>query len=138
MSSAARAFRPGGRLRPEQPSATSFASAISASKSLRIGLAKPRLRRWIFSRGVWQLRSAWRESSGRASVSFWMARDFQYRQSTAESEESSNAWVRELPFADMVKYGWLRPVPRRSDELSTCLKFFDVPSVAVWHRVQSH
>jgi HTH-type transcriptional regulator/antitoxin HigA len=70
-----------------------------------------------------------------ASIEFWMARDFQYRQQIAEPGEATNAWVRELPLADMVKFGWLKNAPKRSEELAVCLKFFDVPNVAVWHRV---
>jgi len=69
------------------------------------------------------------------SVEFWMARDFQYHQQTANMEEATNAWVRDLPFADMVRFGWIEPVPKRSEELAACLNFFDVPNVAVWHRV---
>jgi HTH-type transcriptional regulator / antitoxin HigA len=69
------------------------------------------------------------------SIEFWMARDFQYRQQTANAEESTNAWVRDLPIVDMVKFGWLKPIPKRSDELAACLRFFDVPNVSVWHRV---
>lgn len=69
------------------------------------------------------------------SVEFWMARDFQYRQQIAEPGEATNAWVRELPLADMVRFGWLKNAPKRSEELAVCLKFFDVPNVAVWHRV---
>jgi HTH-type transcriptional regulator/antitoxin HigA len=64
------------------------------------------------------------------SVEFWMARDFQYHQQIATPEDATNAWVRELPFADMVKFGWLKP-SSRSDELAVCLRFFDVPNVAV-------
>jgi HTH-type transcriptional regulator / antitoxin HigA len=68
------------------------------------------------------------------SVEFWMARDFQYHRQIASPDEVTNAWVRELPFADMVKFGWLKP-PSRSDELAACLRFFDVPNVAIWHRL---
>jgi len=71
------------------------------------------------------------------SIEFWMARDFQYRQQTANPEESTNAWVRDLPLADMVKFGWLKPIPKRSEQLAACLRFFDVPNVAIWHRVYS-
>jgi hypothetical protein len=35
----------------------------------------------------------------------------------------------------MVKFGWIEPVPKRSEELAACLKFFDVPNVAAWHRM---
>jgi plasmid maintenance system antidote protein VapI/Zn-dependent peptidase ImmA (M78 family) len=69
------------------------------------------------------------------SIEFWMARDFQYQKQTANPQEATNAWVRELPLADMIKFGWLRPVPKRSQELAACLKFFDVPNVAFWHQV---
>jgi len=69
------------------------------------------------------------------SVEFWMARDFQYHLQTANLEEATNAWVRDLPFADMVRFGWIEPVPKRSEELAACLRFFDVPNVAVWHRL---
>lgn len=69
------------------------------------------------------------------SIEFWMARDFQYRQQIAEPGEATNAWVKELPLGDMVKFGWLKDAPKRSEELAACLKFFDVPNVAVWHRV---
>lgn len=69
------------------------------------------------------------------SIEFWMARDFQYRQQIADPAESTNAWVRELPLSDMVKFGWLERAPKRSEELATCLKFFDVPNIAMWHRV---
>src|SRR6266705_5761003 len=69
------------------------------------------------------------------SVEFWMARDFQYHHQIVIPAEATNAWVRELPLADMVKFGWLKPVPKRSEELAACLRFFDVPNVAVWHRV---
>ena len=69
------------------------------------------------------------------SIEFWMARDFQYRQQIADPEESTNSWVRELPLGDMVKFGWLKRTPNQSEELAACLKFFDVPNVAIWHRV---
>lgn len=68
------------------------------------------------------------------SIEFWMARDFQYRQQIADPGESTNAWVRELPLGEMVKFGWLKPAPKRSEELAACLRFFDVPNTAVWHR----
>jgi plasmid maintenance system antidote protein VapI len=69
------------------------------------------------------------------SIEFWMARDFRYHQQTANPQEITNAWVRELPLADMVKFGWLKHAPKRSQELAACLEFFDVPNVAVWHRL---
>jgi|ERR1700722_8741546 len=69
-----------------------------------------------------------------ASVEFWMARDFRYRQ-IADPEEATNAWVQELPIRDMVKFGWIEKAPNGPEQLTACLKFFNVPSVAAWHRV---
>src|SRR4051812_28857205 len=41
-----------------------------------------------------------------ASVEFWMARDFEFRQSAARLEEQDRKWLAELPVRDMVKFGW--------------------------------
>ena len=69
-----------------------------------------------------------------ASVEFWMSRDFQYRQDIARlrlvHEEAHEGWLAELPIGDMIKLGWLTPVPHPSDEVTACLRFFNVPSVA--------
>lgn len=71
-----------------------------------------------------------------ASVEFWMSRDFQYRQDIARlrlvHEEAHEEWLVELPVGDMIKLGWLTPVPHPSDEVTACLRFFNVPSVAAW------
>ncbi len=69
-----------------------------------------------------------------ASVEFWMSRDFQYRHDIPDYPLPDKEWLDELPVGDMVKFGWLKPAPRPSEELSACLRFFDVPSVAAWHR----
>jgi len=69
------------------------------------------------------------------SIAFWMARDFQYLQQTAEPREAANEWVRQLPLADMVRFGWFKSAPKPSEQLAACLKFFDVPTVAGWHRM---
>ena len=66
-----------------------------------------------------------------ASVSFWMSRDFHYRQDIARLQ-SDHEWLRELPVGDMVRFGWLSSVPHPSEEIATCLRFFGVPSVSAW------
>jgi HTH-type transcriptional regulator/antitoxin HigA len=73
-----------------------------------------------------------------ASVEFWMSRDFQYRQDSARLHAPDHQWLAELPLGDMIQFGWLKPVPRPSDEMSACLRFFDVPSVAAWHQVYAN
>jgi HTH-type transcriptional regulator/antitoxin HigA len=69
-----------------------------------------------------------------ASVEFWMARDFQYREDTARLYPADNEWLGELPLGDMIQFGWLKPVPRPSEEMAACLRFFNVPDVAAWRK----
>jgi HTH-type transcriptional regulator/antitoxin HigA len=68
-----------------------------------------------------------------SSVEFWMSRDFQYRQDIARLHTAhERKWLTELPVGDMIKFGWLRPVPHPSDEVTSCLRFFNVPSGEAW------
>lgn len=66
-----------------------------------------------------------------ASLQFWMARDYQYHQDLARREQLEKRWLSELPIQDMVSFGWLPS--QAPPNLAACLKFFDVPSVAVWN-----
>lgn len=68
-----------------------------------------------------------------ASVEFWMSRDFHYRQRIAEPVPE-DTWLRDLPINDMVRFGWIRQAPKPQERLLACLKFFDVPNIAAWHR----
>ena len=61
-----------------------------------------------------------------------MARDFQYRQDSRRLHAEGQDWLRQLPVGDMVRFGWLERPPRPSEELSKCLEFFAVVSVAEW------
>lgn len=70
-----------------------------------------------------------------ASVEFWISRDFQYRQSIERLNQASRAWLKELPVGDMIKFGWINPKPRPAEEVSACLRYFDVPSVSAWRQV---
>jgi HTH-type transcriptional regulator / antitoxin HigA len=67
-----------------------------------------------------------------ASVAFWMARDLQYRQDIERMRRIETEWTRSLPVADMARMGWLPP--RLENDINALLDFFDVPSVAAWHR----
>ena len=66
------------------------------------------------------------------SVEFWMSRDHQYRENSSRLKEAERTWLRQLPIADMVKFGWLSPRPFPSDELAACLRFFAVASISEW------
>jgi len=67
-----------------------------------------------------------------ASVEFWMLRDFQYREDVAGLQAFDEEWLAELPIGDMIKFGWLRPVPHPAEELAACLRFFNVSNVQAW------
>ena len=70
-----------------------------------------------------------------ASVEFWMSRDFQYWQDAPKFDVTSNEeWIRELPIADMINFGWLKPLPSQSNRVAACLHFFGVPSVSAWRK----
>ena len=66
------------------------------------------------------------------SVPFWIARDFQYREDVARLRAEGKDWLSELPLGDMIKYGWLKSIPHPSEELTDCLRFFNVPNVGAW------
>ncbi|MBZ5628956.1 MAG: ImmA/IrrE family metallo-endopeptidase [Acidobacteriia bacterium] len=72
------------------------------------------------------------------SVEFWMARDFQYRQDITRLHVTDEEWLNELPVGDMIKFGWLKPVPHPSDEAAACLRFFGVASVAAWRQAYAN
>ncbi len=71
------------------------------------------------------------------SAAFWMIRESQYRGDVAriqsQDPRSVNAgWLSELPLKDMIKFEWLKPVPRSGEEVAACLRFFGVPDVRAW------
>lgn len=72
-----------------------------------------------------------------ASAAFWMNRESQYREDVARLQHEVRRaggveWLSELPVKDMVKSGWLEPVPDSADKVAACLNFFDVPDVERW------
>ncbi len=72
-----------------------------------------------------------------ASAAFWMNRESQYREDVARFQREERRaggveWLSELPVKDMVKSGWLEPVPDFADKVAACLSFFDVPDVETW------
>jgi plasmid maintenance system antidote protein VapI/Zn-dependent peptidase ImmA (M78 family) len=66
------------------------------------------------------------------SVEFWISRDYQYRAQAARIHAVDEEWLGELPLGDMIRFGWLQPPPRPSEEVEACLRFFGTPSVAAW------
>ena len=69
-----------------------------------------------------------------ASVEFWMTRDLQYRENALRSKDEEKEWLSALPVGDMIKFGWIHPVPRPSEELAACLRFFGFPDIPSWRK----
>jgi len=67
-----------------------------------------------------------------ASVRFWLARETQYRRDVQALQDDSRQWVSSLPFADMVRYGWVRAATSTGDKLRQALQFFEVSTVDEW------
>ena len=66
------------------------------------------------------------------SVEFWMSRDFQYRSDAGRLSQTDMEWLAELPLGDMIRFGWLEPVPRPTEELAASLRFFGVSTIEEW------
>jgi HTH-type transcriptional regulator / antitoxin HigA len=67
-----------------------------------------------------------------ASIPFWLAREAQYRRDVQALQEDSRQWISSLPFADMVRYGWLKAATSSGDKLQSALEFFEVSTVDEW------
>jgi HTH-type transcriptional regulator/antitoxin HigA len=65
-----------------------------------------------------------------ASVEFWMARDYRYRETLARVEAAQKDWVAALPVDEMMKLKWLTAAT--TDRFGACLRFFGSSSVAAW------
>ena len=70
-----------------------------------------------------------------ASVEFWMSRDFHFRQDAIRIHGGGQKWLRQLPLADMTKYGWISPAPHPKEELSACPQYFGVTDIPEWHSI---
>ncbi len=67
------------------------------------------------------------------SVEFWLARDFQYRDDIGRlRQDEEREWLGMLPVGDMIRFGWLRPIPHPAIEPQACLKFFGVSDLSTW------
>ena len=72
-----------------------------------------------------------------STVRFWMGLDTQYREQIARAAEHAalakeSAWLKELPLADMVRFGWVQKLQDKALQVKECLKFFAVSDVAAW------
>jgi len=77
-----------------------------------------------------------------STVRFWVGLDTQYREQLARRAELSTlakevGWLKELPLADMVRFGWVAKVSDKALQVRECLKFFAVSDVAAWRATYS-
>ncbi len=74
-----------------------------------------------------------------SSARFWLVREAQYRETIARRNEfealkAQADWLKPLPLADMIKFGWVRKFAHKGQQVAECLRFFGVSSVDVWQR----
>jgi HTH-type transcriptional regulator/antitoxin HigA len=72
-----------------------------------------------------------------STVRFWMGLDTQYREQRARSAElaalaKEGEWLKALPLADMIRFGWIEKLQDKALQVKECLKFFAVSDVAAW------
>lgn len=72
-----------------------------------------------------------------SSVRFWLNLEAQYREHLARQESVKALahdvdWLKELPLADMIKFGWVRKVKDKAQQVFECLRYFGVADVDAW------
>lgn len=73
------------------------------------------------------------------SARFWLVREAQYREIIARQNEfeilaEQAGWLKQLPLADMIKFGWVKKCAHKGQQVAECLQYFGVSSVDVWQR----
>lgn len=66
------------------------------------------------------------------SPRFWLTREAQYRKAVKSIDDDARAWVSNLPFADMARFGWLETASTFAGKLQCAYAFFGVLSVDEW------
>ena len=74
-----------------------------------------------------------------SSARFWLMREAQYRERLARQGElkrleADAGWLKQLPLADMVKFGWIKKYSSKGHQVAECLRFFGVSSVDAWRK----
>jgi len=73
------------------------------------------------------------------SARFWLVREAQYRETIARQNEFEALaeqvdWLKQIPLADMIKFGWVKKYAHKGQQVAECLQYFGVSSVDVWQR----
>lgn len=75
-----------------------------------------------------------------ASSAFWLNRESHYRIDLSRlgrnaEDALGREWLRELPLADMIRFGWLERADNLPAQVTACLRFFEVPDERSWQQV---
>lgn len=67
-----------------------------------------------------------------STVDFWLRREFQFREDQVRLKQvAETSWIKLLPIADMIKYGWIKQ--EMSKSVKSLLAYFGVDSINEWH-----
>lgn len=74
-----------------------------------------------------------------SSARFWLVREAQYRETVARQNEFDELmaqadWLKQLPMADMLKFGWVKKFSHKGQQVAECLQYFGVSSVDIWQK----
>ncbi|MCG3153142.1 MAG: hypothetical protein GEEBNDBF_02452 [bacterium] len=83
------------------------------------------------------------ERAVRIPARFWMSREARYQEFRARQEEavrlrSDLDWMKELPLAAMIRYGWVERLKVPELQLAALLEYFQVASVQAWRDQWEH
>lgn len=73
-------------------------------------------------------------------AAFWNSREQQYREALARKKENDAlaaqvTWINSLPYAEMIKVGWIPRTPDKVELIQRLLMFFGVASPASWNEI---
>ncbi len=71
------------------------------------------------------------------SARFWLNLESQFREQIARNKDretlsAAAAWLKELPLADMIRFGWIEKIADTPAQVQAALTYFNVASVAAW------
>lgn len=72
-----------------------------------------------------------------STARFWLGLEAQYREQLGRREDMDRLagetdWLKELPLADMVRFGWVKKLTDKAQQVDECLRYFAVSSVSAW------
>jgi len=72
-----------------------------------------------------------------STARYWLSLEAQYQEQLARRAAErafagDAAWLKELPLADMVKFGWVKKYSDKAQQVMACLRYWGVASVDAW------